>query len=92
MDSERRFLLALVGLVAAVSALFVLPYRQYILLAILLGYLLYPLQKRLAPWVGARPAAGVLLAATTLVVLVPLGALLVVAARQALDVLRALRR
>ena len=84
MDAERSFLVALVLAFAAVSALFVLPYTQYVLLAILLSYLLYPLQERLAPQVGARPAAAVLISFTTLVVLVPLGALLGVAVRQAL--------
>ena len=44
MDAERSFLVALVLAFAAVSALFVLPYTQYVLLAILLSYLLYPLQ------------------------------------------------
>jgi len=89
MDAERSFLLALALAFAALSALFVLPYRQYVLLAILLGYLLYPLQRRLAPEVGARPAAGALIAAATLVVLVPLGVLLAVASRQALDLIDA---
>ncbi|PSQ26301.1 AI-2E family transporter [Halobacteriales archaeon QS_8_65_32] len=89
MNGERRFLFTLVLAFAAVSALFVLPYRQYVLLAVLLGYLLYPLQRRLAPQVGPRPAAGILIATATLVVLVPLGALLVVAARQAIGILGA---
>jgi predicted PurR-regulated permease PerM len=86
MDVERGFLLALVLAFAAVSALFVLPYVQYVLLA----YLLAPLQRRLAPRIGARPSAGALVALTTLVVLVPLGASLAVAARQALEVLTSL--
>ena len=90
MDAERSFLVALVLAFAAVSALFVLPYTQYVLLAILLSYLLYPLQERLAPQVGARPAAAVLICLTTLVVLVPLGALLGVAVRQALALVTAL--
>jgi predicted PurR-regulated permease PerM len=90
MDSERTFLLASVLTVATIAVVFVLPYLQYVLLAILLGYLLYPLQKRLAPLLGARPAAGVLIVASTLVVLLPLGALLAVAARQAIDVLAGL--
>ena len=90
MDAERSFLVALVLAFAAVSALFVLPYTQYVLLAILLSYLLYPLQERLAPQVGARPAAAVLISFTTLVVLVPLGALLGVAVRQALALVTAL--
>jgi predicted PurR-regulated permease PerM len=90
MDSERAFLLAVVLVVTAVAALFVLPYLQYVLLAILLGYLLYPLQERLEPLLGARPAAGVLIVASTLVVLLPLGVLLAIAARQAIDVLTGL--
>jgi predicted PurR-regulated permease PerM len=90
MDVERGFLPALVLAFAAVSALFVLPYVQYVLLAVLLAYLLAPLQRRLAPRIGARPSAGALVALTTLVVLVPLGASLAVAARQALEVLTSL--
>lgn len=90
MNTERRFLVALALVFATLSALFVLPFRQYVLLAILLGYLLYPLQERLAPQVGGRLAAGLLIALTTLIVLVPLGALLTIAARQSLDVIAAI--
>jgi predicted PurR-regulated permease PerM len=86
MDAERGFLIALVLAFAAVSALFVLPYRQYVLLAVLLVYLLYPLQRRLEPRIGSRPSAALLIVATTLVILVPLGALLVVAGRQAVSI------
>lgn len=62
----------LVGLLAVLTALLVLPYIQYILGAILLAYVLVPLQARLAPRIGETVAAAVLLTLSTIAVVLPL--------------------
>ena len=91
MELDRGVLVAAIVVFAALSLLVVLPLAQYVLLALLLGYVLYPLQKRLAPRIGARVASGSLIVATALVILVPLGTVITIAARQALEVYRAVR-
>ena len=90
MELDRGVLAAAIVVFAALSLLVVLPLAQYVLLALLLGYVLYPLQRRLAPRIGARIASGSLILATALVVLIPLGTVITIAARQALQVYRAI--
>jgi predicted PurR-regulated permease PerM len=91
MQLDRGVLVAAIVAFGALSLLVVLPFVQYVLLALLLGYVLHPVQKRLAPRVGPRASAGGLIAATALVVLVPLGTVITIAAQQALQVYRAVR-
>jgi predicted PurR-regulated permease PerM len=91
MELDRGVLVAAIIVFGALSLLVVLPLAQYVLLALLLGYVLHPVQKRLAPRIGARIASGTLIATTALVVLVPLGAVITVAAQQALQVYRSIR-
>lgn len=91
MERDRAFLLALVVAVGLVALLVVLPYLQYLLLAGLLGYVLAPVNRRLAPVVGRRAAAGVLVAVTIFAVLLPLSVVLTVVVREALAVVEAVR-
>ncbi|WP_435076840.1 AI-2E family transporter [Halococcus sp. AFM35] len=91
MELDRGVLVAAVVVFGALSLLVVLPLAQYVLLALLLGYVLHPVQKRLAPRVGPRVSAGGLIAVTALVVLIPVGTVIAVAAKQALQVYRAIR-
>ncbi|EMA52611.1 MULTISPECIES: AI-2E family transporter [Halococcus] len=91
MNLERGvFVAAILGL-GTLSLLLVLPLLQYVLLAVLLGYVLHPVHERLAPRIGSRLSAGGLVAGTALVVLLPIGAVIAVAANQAVQVLTALR-
>ncbi|GAA0225125.1 AI-2E family transporter [Halobacterium noricense] len=59
---------------ALVGVLLVLPFLQHVLAAILLGYILYPLQRRLAPHVGSRLSSGLLLVVATVAFLLPFAA------------------
>lgn len=70
MNRPRIVLVALIGLLLALSVAFVLPFLDYFLLALLLAYILRPVQLRLARYLGKRLAASflVLLAAVTVVV------------------------
>lgn len=92
MDSGKGLLLALATALFALSAAFVVPYLQFFLLAVLLGYLLAPLQHRLASQVGARLAAAVLVFVTTLTVLVPLLIVGRVIVAEGLELVRQVRR
>ncbi|WP_049996638.1 AI-2E family transporter [Halococcus sediminicola] len=91
MKLDRGVLVAAIVVFGALSLLVALPLAQYVLLALLLGYVLHPVQKRLAPRVGPRISAGALITATALVILIPLGAVITVATQQALEVYRATR-
>ena len=92
MPLERRLLLATTVLFGALAVLMVLPYEQYLLLAVLLAYLLAPLQRRLRAVFGPRISAGTLIVGVFLAVITPIGVFLAVAARQALSILGALSR
>lgn len=72
MNASKGFLLALIALLLAVSTLMVLPYLEYLLLAIVLAYVLMPVQRRLEPRTGDRAAAAILSAAATIAVVLPL--------------------
>lgn len=71
MDRPRLVLLALIGLLLALSVAFVLPFLDYFLLALLLAYILRPVQRRLARYVGERPAASSLVIVAAVTVVVP---------------------
>lgn len=90
MNRYRTFLLVLLAVFAVLSALIIVPYLQYVLAAILLGYVLYPLRTRIAPVVGPQVAAALLILVAVFVVLLPLAALIGFVAREARAVLRAI--
>ncbi|WP_458189443.1 AI-2E family transporter [Haladaptatus sp. NG-WS-4] len=92
MKRERWFLLFLIAVFGLLATLLIRPFLQYVLAAILLSYVLNPLQKRLAPRYGPRISALSLMAVTTLVVLVPVASLFAIALRQAISFLRAIAR
>ncbi len=80
---SRRFLFALAGVVAVLSLLIVLPYLQFVLFAVLLAYVLDPVNDRLARRFGSTIAAATTMLLATAVILVPVGLALVTALRQA---------
>ncbi|QCS43766.1 AI-2E family transporter [Natrinema versiforme] len=72
MNLSKGFLLVLVALFAYLSLLLVLPFFQYILGAILIAYVLYPVQQRLETHVAAPIAAFGLVALAIAGFVVPL--------------------
>lgn len=72
MNTQRAFILLLIALSGVATLLVVLPFLQYILAAIILGYVLHPLQPKLAPYVGERAAPVVLILGSFLVGAIPL--------------------
>lgn len=80
---DRRWLGLLAVVVGLLSLLIVLPYLQYVLAAVVLAYVFYPLRRRLVPIVGRTWSAIGLLVLAVLAVLLPLGLLVSVAIAQA---------
>lgn len=76
---ERRFLLLLVAAFALLALFVVAPFAQYVLAALLLGYVLKPVHRRVEPRLGTRVGAAALILATLFVVLLPLALLVQVA-------------
>ncbi|AUX07980.1 hypothetical protein AArcSl_0325 [Halalkaliarchaeum desulfuricum] len=72
MNTQRAFLILLIALSALATLAVVMPFLQYILAAVILGYVLYPLQRRLAPSVGERAAPILLIFGAFFVAGVPL--------------------
>lgn len=84
-SSDRRWLGLLVVGAGVLAALVVLPYLQYVLAAIVLAYILSPLQRRLEPRFGRTTTAVALLALGTVAILVPFVLLVMVAVGQAAE-------
>lgn len=91
MDAEKVFALVLLAVGLYASLLVVWPYFSYLALAVLLAYTLFPLQRRLAPRVGPRTSAVLLMVASTLLFVLPLLLLLRVVVRQAVAAVESLR-
>ncbi|OAQ53488.1 AI-2E family transporter [Natrinema mahii] len=72
VNLSKGFLLVLVGLFAYLSLLLVLPFSQYVLGAILIAYILYPLQQRLEERVAPPIAAFALVGLAVAGFVVPL--------------------
>lgn len=87
---DRTILGALAVTVGVVAALVVLPYLTYVLAAVVLAYVLYPLQRRLQPRLGRTTAALVGLLVATVAILFPIGILVAVALGQAVELADAL--
>ena len=72
MNLDRGALLAIIGILLVLSALLVSPYIQFVLGAVLLGFILRPLQIRLEPRIGRTPAAFGLVMLSVFAVVLPL--------------------
>ena len=78
MDTDQRFLLALVMISGVVSLLIVLPFLQFVLGSILVAYVLYPVNQRLEPYLGRRLAPLAVMAGALVVVFAPVAYITVV--------------
>lgn len=85
---SHTVLLALFVVLGALSVLLVLPFLQAVLAGGLLAYLVVPVSDRLSRRLGPTLGTLVTVVATVIVVLVPLSLLLVVAADQAISLVR----
>lgn len=72
MNTEKVFLAVLVALLAFVAWLMVAPFLGYILFGMIMAFILHPLQKRMAPRIGPRVSAFLLMLLATAVIVLPL--------------------
>lgn len=72
VNLSKGVVLVLVGTLLVLSALLLLPFLQYVLGAVMLAYVLYPLQVRLETYVSPMGAAIALVSLAVAVVVVPL--------------------
>jgi predicted PurR-regulated permease PerM len=72
MDRSRNLLLVLIGVLLWLSIRFVRPFLDYFLLAVLLAYLLLPIQKRFEERVRPSLAAAFVVASATVALVLPL--------------------
>ncbi|MFC4438796.1 MULTISPECIES: AI-2E family transporter [Natrialbaceae] len=76
MNVSKGFYLLLVVISSLLTLALVWPFLQYVLLAVLLAYVLYPLQKRLEPRIGASLSSLSLVIGATLAIIVPFVAMI----------------
>lgn len=88
LNLQRGFIAALALSLSAIFLYMIRDYLTALFLAGVLAVFLYPLQSKLTDLFGGRkgPAAGVVMVVAIFVVLIPLLALLVLVAQQAVDV------
>jgi len=91
MDRPRVVLAAVVVLLFGIVVTFVLPFLNYFLLAVLLAYVLWPVQDRLAAYLGGRIAAGVIVLVSTITIVVPTIYLVRMAFGQAQNLVESIR-
>ena len=91
MDVSKGFLLVLIAGLLLFSAALVLPFLQYFLLAVLLAYVLAPLQHRLTDRTEPRIAAALLVLGATVAVIMPLVFVVRATAAEAMTLLDRLR-
>ena len=75
MRTRTGFAVALLGVLTALSALVVRPFLNTVLAAMLLAFVLYPAQERLAPRVGEGMSALALVVLAVTLFVVPVGVL-----------------
>ena len=71
MNRAKAFILALLVVTAAVSFVLLVPFLEYVLAAIIVAYVLYPLHRRLVPRVGSFVSAISLIGASIVVIVIP---------------------
>lgn len=71
MKVERGLLLGIVGFLLVLSTYLVLPYLQFVLGAVVLTFILRPLQPRLEPRLGATYAAATLVVVSVFAIVLP---------------------
>lgn len=82
MERTRVVLTGLVAALLGLAALLVLPFVEFLLLAVLLAYPLRPLQRRFEGQFGPKLTAGGLVLVATLAIVLPMLALLRVVVRE----------
>ncbi|SIR97429.1 AI-2E family transporter [Natronorubrum thiooxidans] len=90
MNVSKGFYLLLATISAVLTLALVWPFLQYVLLAVLLAYVLYPLQKRLEPRIGSSLSSLSLVIGATLAIIVPFAVMIGLIATDVLRFARSL--
>lgn len=72
MNRSQAFLLALIAVLSILGFVIVRPFAEYVVMAALLAYVLFPLHEQLERRIGAIPSAVTLIFATLLAIVAPL--------------------
>ncbi len=72
MNIEKGFLLALIAVLASITAFMLRPFLGFLLAAVMLAFILYPVQRRIEPYLGSQLSAALLVAIAIILTSVPL--------------------
>ncbi|MFB6180337.1 MAG: AI-2E family transporter [Candidatus Nanohalobium sp.] len=71
MDVQKGFLLAVIALFLGIAARMLRPFLGYILITVIIAFVLYPLQRRISPFLGKKISAFILVILTLGLTIVP---------------------
>lgn len=71
MNLRKGFLLSLILLLGFITFLMLRPFTGFILVAIILSFVSYPLYRRLEPYLGSHISSGLVLTLTVLLAVIP---------------------
>lgn len=78
VNRQQAFLLVLIVATASVCLFVVLPFLQYVLAAVIFGYVLYPIHRRLEPHLGGTVSPVVVITGLIVAIVLPLGYIVLV--------------
>ena len=90
MKLDKGLLLGFIGLLLVLSVIIVFPYIQFVLGAVVLAFILRPLQRRLEPRIGDTFAALSLLIGSVFIIILPLVLIFAFVANAVLSYVRSL--
>ena len=81
MNANEKSLLVILAIIVSLALFITLPVLEYVLLAIILAYMLYPIHRRLEEYIGEFLSAIGLIAGALVVIIAPIAYILSVFAR-----------
>ncbi|MFW6321414.1 MAG: AI-2E family transporter [Halohasta sp.] len=90
MNAQRGVLLLVITVLSVLTGLLVAPYLPFVIAALLLAYVLSPIQERLERRVGSTTAAALLVVVATVAVVIPVVVLTVSVAEEAVRIARSI--
>jgi predicted PurR-regulated permease PerM len=88
MNQRRGFLLLTITVSSLLALLVLLPFVEYIIASVLLGYVLYPMKERLRPYLGERVSSFLPIVLALFLLVVPLTVASVVVVQDAVELSR----
>ncbi|MGK2230328.1 MAG: putative PurR-regulated permease PerM, partial [Methanobacteriota archaeon] len=88
MNQRRGFLLLIITVSSLLALLVLLPFVEYIIASVLLGYVLYPMKERLRPYLGESVSSFLPIVLALFLLVVPLTVASVVVVQDAVELSR----